>query len=170
MSGTGKTKLARQKFTLKLPRTTLVLGERTLVVGVLNVTPDSFSDGGRFASPGAAVAQALALQREDADIIDIGAESARPGSRGIPAEEELRRLLPVLQNLQGRLRIPLSIDTTKPEVAEAAVKLGAQLINDISGLRHNPELAKVARRHKVTSGRTWKRALVGQSARPPAPG
>jgi dihydropteroate synthase len=149
MARRGKTTTARQRFTLKLPRTTLVLGERTLVMGVLNVTPDSFSDGGRYFAPRRAVEHALEMQRQGADIIDIGAESARPGSRGIPAGEELRRLRPVLEQLQGRLRVPLSIDTSKPEVADAAVKLGAQMVNDISGLRSHPELATVARRHKV---------------------
>lgn len=118
-------------------------------MGVLNVTPDSFSDAGRFLDPDKAIAHGLALQRAGADLIDVGAESTRPGSTGISAEEELRRLLPVLRGLKRRLRIPLSVDTTKAEVAEAAVKAGAEMINDISGLRRDAELARVAKRHEV---------------------
>src|SRR5580693_5681576 len=104
----------------------LVLGERTLVMGVLNVTPDSFSDGGRYLDAHAAVARALEMERAGADLIDVGGESTRPGSEAISATEELRRVLPVLERLRGRLKIPISIDTSKAEVAEAAVYQGAE--------------------------------------------
>src|SRR5271155_897467 len=100
----------RKIFRLKLPTRTLSLGERTLVMGVLNVTPDSFSDGGIHFDAGAAAARALELQRAGADFLDIGGESTRPGAAGISAEEELRRVLPVLRKLRGRLQIPISID------------------------------------------------------------
>jgi len=138
-----------KRFVLRLRSRALRLGERTLVMGVLNVTPDSFSDGGLFLDPEKAIAHALEMQRAGADLIDIGAESARPGARGIAAEEELRRLLPVLRGLKRRLRIPISVDTTKAEVAEAAVRAGAQMLNDISGLRADARLARVARRYEV---------------------
>ncbi|MCI0404388.1 MAG: dihydropteroate synthase [Acidobacteria bacterium] len=134
---------------LRLHSRQLVLGERTLVMGVLNVTPDSFSDGGRFFNYRRAIRHALAMERAGADMIDIGGESTRPGSFGISAEEELRRVLPVLKGLRGRLRIPISIDTVKAEVAETALKAGAELINDISGLRFDPRVAEVARRRRV---------------------
>ncbi|MBI4461343.1 MAG: dihydropteroate synthase [Acidobacteria bacterium] len=140
---------ARRKFALSLPRGVLVLGERTLVMGILNVTPDSFSDGGRFLDPGRAAAHALAMQRAGADLIDIGGESTRPGSTSISAQEELERILPVLQRLRRKLRIPISVDTSKAEVAEAAIAAGAQMINDISGLRFDVRLAKVAKRGEV---------------------
>ena len=140
---------ARRKFALTLPSTVLVLGEHTLVMGVLNVTPDSFSDGGRFLDPEKAIAHALAMQRAGADLIDVGGESTRPGSSGISAREELDRILPVLRGLKRKLRIPISVDTTKTEVAEAAVKAGAEMINDTSGLRADPELARVAKRLEV---------------------
>jgi dihydropteroate synthase len=139
----------RKKFRLTLPSRVLVLGERTLVMGVLNVTPDSFSDGGRYFSVKSAVEAALAMQRAGADILDIGAESTRPGSSGISAEEEVARLLPVLQALRGRLKIPVSVDTRKASVAELAVGAGAELLNDVSGLKHDPRLAEVAARHRV---------------------
>jgi dihydropteroate synthase len=139
----------RRRFVLRLPRGRLVLGVRTLIMGVLNVTPDSFSDGGRFLNPKKAVAHALAIERAGADLIDVGGESTRPGSEGVSAEVELRRVLPVLKGLRGRLRIPVSIDTTKAEVAEAAIRAGAQLINDTSGLRADPALAELARRRRV---------------------
>jgi len=141
--------LKRRKFRLKLPSRTLVLGERTLVMGVLNVTPDSFSDGGRFFDPRAAVARALEMERAGADLLDIGGESTRPGSAGVSAEEELRRVLPVLRALRGRLKIPISIDTQKAVVAEAAVAAGAEIINDVSALRADLALAEVARRHRL---------------------
>jgi dihydropteroate synthase len=139
----------RKKFRLTLPSRVLVLGERTLVMGVLNVTPDSFSDGGQYFSVKSAVEAALAMQRAGADILDIGAESTRPGSSGISAEEEVARLLPVLQALRGRLKIPVSVDTRKASVAELAVGAGAELLNDVSGLKHDPRLAEVAARHRV---------------------
>lgn len=140
---------SRKTFRLRLPRRTLVLGERTLVMGVLNVTPDSFSDGGKFFTASAAVKRAMELENAGADILDIGGESTRPGSAGISAEEELRRVLPVLKRLCGRLKIPISIDTQKAAVAEAAVRAGAEIINDVSALRMEPELASVARRHEL---------------------
>jgi dihydropteroate synthase len=139
----------RRKFKLKLPCRTLALGERTLVMGVLNVTPDSFSDGGKFLSAKAAIAQALAMEQAGADLIDIGGESTRPGSTGTPAEEELARVLPVLEGLRGVLHIPLSIDTKKSQVAKGAIGAGAELINDISGLKSDPRLAEIAARSGV---------------------
>jgi dihydropteroate synthase len=134
----------RRKFTLKLKRGSLRLGERTLLMAVLNVTPDSFSDGGKFFAVKDAVHQALAMQRDGADILDIGAESTRPGSQGVSATEELRRLLPVLEALRGKLKIPISVDTQKAAVAEVALGAGAEIVNDVSGLRNDPRLASVA--------------------------
>jgi dihydropteroate synthase len=133
-------------FRLKLPSRTLVLGERTLVMGVLNVTPDSFSDGGKFFDPRQAIEHALKMERAGADLIDIGGESTRPGSRGTAADTELARILPVLEGLRGVLKIPISVDTRKSEVAEAAIRSGAQIINDISGLHSDPRIAEVPRR------------------------
>ena len=118
-------------------------------MGVLNVTPDSFSDGGMFLAVKKAVQQALAMQRDGADILDVGAESTRPGSKGIAAAEELARLLPVLEALRGKLRIPISVDTQKAVVAELAIGAGAAIINDVSGLRNDPKLAEVAVRRNV---------------------
>ncbi|MGA2630070.1 MAG: dihydropteroate synthase [Terriglobia bacterium] len=126
------------------------VGERTLVMGVVNVTPDSFSDGGRFLDPGRAIEHALELARQGADWVDIGGESTRPGSKPVSAEEELSRVLPVVRELHRRRPgLPISIDTTKAEVAEAAVLAGASVINDVSGLRFDPHLAEVARRHRT---------------------
>ncbi len=139
----------RRKFRLKLPSRTLVLGERTLVMGVLNVTPDSFSDGGKFYAQENAIGHALQMERSGADLIDIGAESTKPGSEGISADEELKRLLPMLGGLYRLLKIPISIDTQKAEVAEAALDAGAQIINDISGLKSDPRIAEVAARRRV---------------------
>lgn len=120
------------------------LGERTLLMGVLNVTPDSFSDGGRFNDPDRAYARALELEEHGADIIDIGAESTRPGSKRITADEEWQRLVPILKRLRGNLRVPLSLDTYKAEIAERAVQYGVEIINDPSGLTFDPALAKAA--------------------------
>jgi dihydropteroate synthase len=139
----------RRQFLLRLPARTLALGERTLVMGVLNVTPDSFSDGGLFLDVDAAVAQAVAMERAGADIIDVGGESTRPGSLGVSAETELARVLPVIEKLRSKIRIPISVDTSKSEVAEAAAAAGAEIVNDVTALRNDPRIADVARRRKL---------------------
>lgn len=141
--------ISRRKFRLKLRSRTLILGQRTLVMGVLNVTPDSFSDGGNFFSQEKAVQHALQMERDGADLIDIGAESTRPGSLGITAEEEWSRLAPVLAALRTRLKIPISVDTRKSEIAAKAIESGAELINDVSGLKHDPRIAEISARARV---------------------
>ena len=126
----------------KIGRRSLRYGERTLVMGVLNVTPDSFSDGGQFFSLAGALAHAEQMIDEGADIIDIGGESTRPGSDSISEEEELCRVIPVIERL-ANLSAPISVDTTKSEVARIALQAGAEIVNDISGLRFDPAMAKV---------------------------
>ena len=113
------------------------LGERTYIMGILNVTPDSFSDGGRYFDRDAALSHAQEMEREGADILDIGAQSTRPGHTPVTAEEEWARLEPVLRNLRGRTALPLSVDTYYPSVAAAAVEAGAAIINDVSGSLEN---------------------------------
>jgi dihydropteroate synthase len=139
----------REKFKLWLPSRTLVLGERTLVMGVLNVTPDSFSDGGLYFDVDAAVAHALEMERAGADMIDVGGESTRPGAESTSASEQMRRILPVLENLRGRLEIPISIDASKAEVVEAAADQGAEIVNDVTALRADPRLAEIAAKRKL---------------------
>ena len=141
--------LHRKTFHLKLPSRTLVLGERTLVMGVLNVTPDSFSDGGRFLDPARAIEHAMAMETAGADLLDIGGESTRPGSEEVQASEELDRILPVLEGLRGRPKIPISVDTRRSSVAELALRAGAEIINDVSGLKNDPRIAEVAGRQRV---------------------
>ena len=119
----------------------LDLGARTLVMGILNVTPDSFAGG--VTQPDLAAALALQMEADGADIIDVGGESTRPGAEPVPAAEEMARVIPVLQRLQGRLRAPISIDTYKAAVAEAAIAAGASIVNDISGLGYDPKLGGV---------------------------
>ena len=120
--------------------------EHTRIMGVVNVTPDSFSDGGHYFSLESAVAHALRLVEEGADLLDLGAESSRPGAYPISASEELGRLRPILQALAGRIPIPISVDTTKPEIADAALRLGASMINDITG-GTDPGMLEVVSRH-----------------------
>ena len=134
---------ARTTGEWKIARRSLTYGERTLVMGVLNVTPDSFSDGGEFFSLAGALAHAEQMIDEGADIIDIGGESTRPGSNFVSEEEELCRVIPVIERL-ANLSTPISIDTTKPEVARIALQAGAEIVNDISGLRFETALARVA--------------------------
>jgi len=134
----------RKIYYWKLRTTELQLGEKTLVMGVLNITPDSFSDGGRFLDPEKAYARAREMEEQGADIIDIGAESTRPESKRISADEEWQRLVPVLKRLRGNLGIPLSLDTYKSEVAERAFEYGIEILNDPSGLTFDSGLAKVA--------------------------
>ena len=127
----------------------IVLGPRTLVMGVLNVTPDSFSDGAKYLNVRAAVQRGVALAAAGADILDIGGESTRPGSTGVSAEVELRRILPVITALVKKIEIPISVDTSKAVVAEAAILAGAEIINDVTGLRNDPRIAGVAKRLRV---------------------
>lgn len=118
-------------------------------MGVLNVTPDSFSDGGKFLDPNAAVERALEMERDGADILDIGGESTRPGANPLPADEELSRILPVLKRLRRKLKIAISIDTQRAEVAEEAIAQGAVIVNDVSALRLDEGMAEVVARHKA---------------------
>jgi len=136
--------MERRHFVWKVAGAELLLGERTLLMGVLNVTPDSFSDGGKYLDPDRAFARAVELEEQGADIIDIGAESTRPGSERVSEAEELRRLVPVLKRLKGMLSIPISVDTYKSAVAEKALEHGAAIINDPSGLTFDPQLARAA--------------------------
>jgi dihydropteroate synthase len=130
----------------KLARRSLPYGEHTLVMGVLNITPDSFSDGGQFFSPDRALTHAEQMIVAGADIIDVGGESTRPGSAFVSEEEELRRVLPVIEKLATQTSTPISIDTTKPLVARAALAAGAEVVNDISALRFDPLIADEAAR------------------------
>jgi len=121
----------------------LAFSEKTYVMGILNVTPDSFSDGGKFFDAQSAVRHGLEMARDGADIIDIGGESTRPGASDISVEEELDRVMPVIETLAKKVAVPISVDTRKSRVAEAAIKAGASIVNDVSGLRHDPEMASV---------------------------
>lgn len=133
----------RKPYEWKLRTRSLQLGDRTLIMGVLNVSPDSFSDGGKYSDPDRAFARAVELEEQGADLIDVGAESTRPGSERISEAEELRRLIPVLKRLQGRLNVPVSVDTYKSGVAEKALELGVEIINDPSGLTFDLQLGRV---------------------------
>lgn len=137
----------QKRYHLKLKHREIVLGDRTLLMGVLNVTPDSFSDGGKYSDPDRAFARGMELEDEGADILDIGAESTRPGSQRISEPEELRRLIPVLKRLRGKLTIPISVDTYKSGVAEKALEHGAEIINDPSGVLLDRHLPKVVTKY-----------------------
>jgi dihydropteroate synthase len=141
--------LSKTHFTLRVRKGPLPLGKKTLLMGVLNVTPDSFSDGGLFLDKEKALARGLEMVEEGADLIDIGGESTRPGTKPLGEEEELRRVLPVIESLARRINVPISIDTYKAGVARGAIQAGAEIVNDISGLQFDPGLAEVAARHKV---------------------
>lgn len=134
----------RKKYELKWGAHRLAFGDRTCIMGVVNITPDSFSDGGNFFSPDAAIAHGEKLIEDGADIIDIGGESTRPFSEDVPAEEELRRVIPVIEALAGDTAPPISIDTTKALVARRALEAGASIINDTSAMRLEPQMAQVA--------------------------
>lgn len=136
-----------KRYRWKLKQREVVFGERTLLMGILNVTPDSFSDGGTYADPDRAFARAVELEDEGADILDIGAESTRPGSQRVPEPEELRRLVPVLKRLRGKLSIPISVDTYKASVAAKALEHGAEIINDPSGILLDLQLPKVVTKY-----------------------
>jgi dihydropteroate synthase len=119
--------------------------QRALVMGIVNVTPDSFSDGGRFNKPGAAVAHALSLIEQGADILDVGGESTRPGATPVPLDEELNRVIPVIRELAVCTTVPISVDTMKAEVARQALAAGAHIINDVTALQGDPEMPSVVR-------------------------
>jgi dihydropteroate synthase len=126
-----------QNHTLEFPR-------RPLLMGIVNVTPDSFSDGGQFFDPPAAIEQALQLAADGADILDIGGESTRPYSERVASDEELRRVVPVVEQLAKQVTIPISIDTSKAHVARAAIDAGAEIINDVTGLQGDPDMVRLA--------------------------
>jgi dihydropteroate synthase len=132
------------KSIIRSSRGDLDYNNKTLIMGILNLTPDSFSDGGKYNEMEAAVKRAVEMEKEGADIIDIGAESSRPGSKRISEEEEKRRLLPILEEVLKVTNIPISIDTYKSSVARAALKKGASIINDISGLQFDKKMAEIA--------------------------
>ncbi len=134
----------RKLYTLKLRGKALELGRRTLIMGILNITPDSFSDGGRFADYERALTQAFELISAGADILDVGGESTRPGSDPVPLPVELERVIPVIRTVRESSDIPISIDTNKSEVALQALAAGADIINDVSSLRFDPAMARVA--------------------------
>lgn len=128
---------------LQTSRREIKIGERTLIMGIINVTPDSFSDGGRFTTPQMAVEEGVRMVEDGADLIDIGGESSRPGSDPITEEEELRRVIPVVRGLAGKVSIPLSVDTMKAAVARAALDEGAEIVNDISSMHCDDQMTKV---------------------------
>jgi len=139
-------RLDRKISVLETSRREIAVGSRPLLMGILNVTPDSFSDGGNFFDPEAALDHALRMEADGADMIDIGAESTRPGSEGISVKTELERVIPVLKKIGPKIKVPLSIDTTKAEVAEAAADLGVEIVNDISALRSESRMVDLIAR------------------------
>ena len=140
----------RRRFTLPLPKgRSLVLGERTLVMGIINVTPDSFSDGGQLLDTQAAIDAGMRMVEDGADLLDIGGESTRPGAQPTSESEERRRIIPVIEALAARVQVPVSVDTYKASTAEAALAAGASLVNDVSGLRYEPDLAAVVAKYGV---------------------
>jgi len=137
------------EFIVRCKKGDLNLSKRTHIMGVINVTPDSFSDGGFFFDPNRAIAHALKLVDEGADIIDIGGETTRPGSKPITAETEISRVIPVIERLAPKIDVPISIDTYKSLVAERAIEAGAEIINDISALNFDPKMPEIASRHDI---------------------
>ena len=141
--------MIRQAYTFRAKNKTLLLGKTTRIMGIVNMTPDSFSDGGLYNSPEPALERCLSMAEAGADIIDIGGESSRPGSASVSAAEEMDRVLPVLEALRPETGIMVSIDTCKSEVAEAALRAGADILNDITALRNSPDMAEVVSRWKA---------------------
>jgi len=141
--------VSKTQYSIHCRRRTLTLGKRTLLMGILNVTPDSFSDGGLFFDKDKAISHGLRMVEEGADIIDIGGESTRPGSKPLELEEELRRVIPVIESIVKETDVPISIDTYKSTVAQRAIEAGAEIINDISGLHFDPGLAMVAAKGNI---------------------
>ncbi len=143
------TKIFQSKLDVDLNGHNLSFSKKTYIMGILNVTPDSFSDGGRFFEKDEAVKHALQMEAEGADIIDVGGESTRPGAEEISVEEELRRIMPVIDAMGRKKRVLISVDTRKAKVAEEAISAGARLVNDVSGLRFDSLMASVVARYGV---------------------
>ena len=143
------THLSKRHYVIHCRHQAYTLGKKTLLMGILNVTPDSFSDGGLFFDKEKAISQGLRMAEEGADFIDVGGESTRPGSKPVGAEEELRRVIPVIEVLAKTVKVPISVDTFKAAVAQKAIEAGAEIINDISGLHFDPSLARVAAKEGV---------------------
>jgi dihydropteroate synthase len=141
--------ISRTHHTIRCRKRTLTLGKQTLLMAVLNITPDSFSDGGLYFDKDKAISRGLRMVEEGADIIDIGGESTRPGSKPLDLEEELRRVIPVIETISKEIDVPISIDTYKSAVAQRAIEAGAEMINDISGLNFDQNLAKVAAKDDI---------------------
>jgi dihydropteroate synthase len=141
--------VARTRYRLPVRDGEVVLGERTWVMGILNATPDSFSDGGRFASAEAAIAHGLSLFEAGADVVDVGGESTRPGGGRVDPDEERRRVVPVIEGLRRRSAGLVSVDTTRAEVARSALDAGADIVNDVSGFRFEPGMARLVAERRV---------------------
>jgi dihydropteroate synthase len=141
--------LRRDTFVLTTPRRQIAIAGRTLIMGIINMTPDSFSDGGRFGNIDDAVDYGVRLEAEGADLIDIGGESTRPGSRRVSFREEIKRVIPLIDRLARRIGTPLSVDTMKAEVARAAIDAGAEIINDVSAMRYDRKMAGVMAASRV---------------------
>ncbi len=141
--------IQKSRFTIPCRTRTLKVGERTLIMGAINVTPDSFSDGGAFFHRDRAVARALEMVEEGVDIIDIGGESTKPGSKGIDPQEELSRIIPVIKKVASKTDTPISVDTRRARVAREALDMGGHIVNDVSALRHDPEMAEVVASHEA---------------------
>ena len=140
----------KKNFKYRFGKIEYDLASRTHVMGILNVTPDSFSDGGRYLESGQAIQHGIKLAEDGADFIDIGGESTRPGSEPVPVEEEIRRVLPVLESLVKKINVPISIDTCKSEVADAALQAGAVIVNDISAMTFDENMARVTAKHQAS--------------------
>ncbi len=138
-----------ETFQIQCRNKTLDLSHRTHIMGILNVTPDSFSDGGKYLELEQAIERGIQMAEDGADMIDIGAESTRPGAEPVSVEQELRRIIPVMEGLLKQVDVPISVDSYKSSVAETALKAGAHLINDISGLRFDPKMSEVVARYQV---------------------
>ena len=136
----------QNRYILKTSRREIVLGEKTLIMGILNVTPDSFSDGNLFFNQQKAIERGLQMVGEGADIIDIGGESTRPGAKSVPARQEIARVIPIVESLSSKISIPISVDTTKSQVAQATLSAGAEIINDISALGGDKKMASVVKK------------------------
>ncbi len=136
-------RLYKFKFPIK------IMSNHPVVMGILNITPDSFSDGGQFFTSQKAVQRAIEMVEEGAEIIDVGGESSRPGAQPLNTEEEIKRVIPVIKELSKKISIPISVDTSKPAVAEQAIDCGAMMVNDITALRGNPQMAKLISRKQV---------------------